>query len=253
MQRNVTQRFAASTTARRLAMMLAAASLIWAAPALAQDKKDAKPSEVKKRVLDPSNDLDAAELRGVEAVAPRAVLKEGRLGISAYAGVVPNNIFEQYFPVGLRLNYFILENIGIELAGAYTIGSDTGLIDTLKDGAGIGANGVLLGDKQVAHMNFGVTWSPIFGKTTFQNRGLNYFDFFVFGGFGVVVKQTQTNFGTDPSTGVEPEGALGLGMLFYLNQDMALRADYRQFIHQKITGGVANPSEASFGFTYFAW
>lgn len=256
-----TQRLVNTSSCRGLALGLLALAL--ATPALAQDAKpaaaktgaqtpaaEAKPAEDVTK-LDPNDPVDAAKLRGVEAVAPKAILKEGRFSLSAYTGIIPNNIFEQYVPLGLRADYYILENLGVEVAGSYVLGVDTGLTDTLQDEGGIGATGVLLGDKQVAHMNFGVVWSPIFGKAAFQNKSLNYFDFYVFGGFGLVVKQTQSSFGAAASTGVEPEGVVGLGLSLYLNEKMAMRADYRQFIFRKITGGVANPSEASIGFTYF--
>jgi outer membrane beta-barrel protein len=202
-------------------------------------------------VSEANETMEWAARRGIETVQKRPIQKEGRFAATAYTGVIPNNIFERYYPVGLRLDYYILENIGVELSGAYAIGSDTGLIDELKDARGAGSTGVLLGDKQIAHFNFGVTWSPIFGKTSWLNNTINYFDFYVFAGFGLLVKQTQGTFNADPSSGVAPEGALGAGMIFFLSNDWAVRADYRQFVFQKITGGVANPSEVSLGLTYF--
>jgi outer membrane beta-barrel protein len=195
--------------------------------------------------------MEWAKRRGVETVQKRSVQKVDRLAITAYTGMIPNNIFEKYYPVGLRLDYYILENIGVELSGAYAFAADTGLIDELSDPQGSGATGVLLGDTQLAHFNFGVTWSPVFGKTTFLNGAINYFDMYLFAGFGLLVKQTESDFNAEPSTGVAPEGALGAGLMFFLSNDWAVRADYRQFVFQKVTGGVANPSEVSLGVSYF--
>ena len=115
---------------------------------------------------------------------------------------------------------------------------------------GAAAAGVLLGDQQLGRLNFGITWSPLFGKTSFSNRALNYFDMYIFGGFGMLAKQTQADFGLDPEVGFSPEGALGGGFMFFLNENMIIRLDFRQFIFQKVTGGVANPTELSAGFTY---
>ena len=155
--------------------------------------------------LDPNDPMFWATVRGIETVHPRAILKEGRIGLTGYVGVIPNNVFAQYFPIGLRLNYFILENLGLELSGNYSCGfgkseaeketgfrqcgRDTGLRRTLQDDQGIGATSVLLGDEQLAHVNFGFNWSPVFGKTAWRNSSLKYFDFYLFGGVGWVLTQ----------------------------------------------------------------
>lgn len=191
-----------------------------------------------------------ATVRGIETIQKRPVLKEGRLAISAYAGLIPNNIFEQYFPLGVRVNYFLLESLGLELSGSYALSNETTLRDYVEDERGIAASGLLLGDRQVAHVNFGVTWSPIFGKTAFRNKSINYFDMFLLGGAGVVIKRTQPDFNAEETIGGSVEGVLGAGMLYHFNNNMGLRLDFRQFIFLKASGGVANPSEVSVGFMY---
>lgn len=203
---------------------------------------------VEEEPLDPSDPLYWSKVRGIETVQRREILKEGRFGITAYAGIIPNNIFEQYFPVGGRLNYFVLENLGLELSGSYALSADTGLIDTLQDGQGVGATAVQLGDRQRGHVNVGVMWTPAFGKMAWRNKSLNYFDFYLLGGAGTVFKSTQATIGSDEEE-INPavEGMLGAGMFFFLGQRMALRLDFRQFIFAKVTGGVANPSEVSLG------
>lgn len=255
------------------AVLLAAlACLTWSAPALAQDGAPAdggQPAE--EGAVDPiPSDMDRddprfwAEVRGIETVHPRSILKEGRFGLTGYVGTIPNNIFAQYWPVGVRLNYFVLENIGLELSGNYACGfgrdqeekdtgfrkcgRDTGLRSTLTDGQGISATSVLLGDEQLAHVNFGVNWSPVFGKTAWRNKALKYFDFYLFGGVGWVLTQTQPDIGQAPQLDFNNvEGVIGGGLMYFLQEKIALRVDYRQFIFQKQTGGVSNPSEISLG------
>ena len=196
----------------------------------------------------PDDPLYWSEVRGIETVQRREILKEGRFGLTAYGGVIPNNIFEQYFPLGARINYFVLENLGLELSGSYALRVDTGLSDTLQDDQGVGATAVQLGDRQRSHVNVGVMWSPVFGKMAWRNKSLNYFDFFLLGGAGTVFRSTQSTIG-DEIEEVRPavEGMLGGGLIFFLSQRVSLRLDFRQFIFQKVTGGVANPSEISLG------
>jgi len=197
--------------------------------------------------------MGSANTRGLQTVQIRAVRKVERLAATSYVGAIPNNIFEQYFPVGVRRNYYILENLGVELAGSFALGRDPGLTATLQDPLGVGADGVLLGDQQISHINFGLTWSTFFGKTSFMNRNVNYFDAYVFAGVGAVVKQSQPDFGVDANTGIDPEGVLGLGLMYFFTNDISIRVDFRQYIFQSVIGGVATPSEVSLGFTYFVF
>ena len=243
-----------------IGFVVAALLCAMASPAMAQEATTPAPAAttgvatgevVEKEELDPNDPLYWAKLRQIETVQRREILKEGRIGLSLYTGIIPNNIFEQYFPIGGRINYFVLENLGLELSGNYALSSDTGLIDTLSDSQGVGATAVQLGDRQRGHVNFGVMWSPVFGKMAWRNKSLNYFDFYLLGGAGTVFKSTQATIGSDEEL-VRPavEGMLGAGMFFFLSQRWSLRLDFRQFIFTKVTGGVANPSEVSLGLMF---
>lgn len=216
----------------------------------ATEEEDQGPVDPIPTDIDPDDPMYWATVRGVETVQRREILKEGRFAVSAYGGIIPNNIFEQYVPVGLRLNYFVLEQVGLELSGNYALAMDTGLTATLKDDQGAGASAVLLGDKQISHVNFGVMWTPVFGKLAWRNKSLNYFDFYLLGGVGTLIKSTEATINGADTTGFVVEGTLGAGFFFFFNEHVALRTDYRQFIFGKGTGGVANPSEVSVGATY---
>jgi outer membrane beta-barrel protein len=201
--------------------------------------------------LDPDDKLYWATVRNIYTLQQRRFRKSGRFGVTLYGGLIPNNIFEQYVPIGLRLNYFILENIGIELAGSYNIKSRTGLENQIREENGVGAGQVLIGDTQVSHTNFGIVWSPFYGKAAFYNSGLLHFDLFLFAGAGMVVAETTPNFNADAEQEIKPEGALGAGLAFFMGDHFAGRIDFRQFVFQKVVGGVANPSEVSLGLSYF--
>lgn len=195
-----------------------------------------------------------AGMRDVYTVQKRVFQKQGRFAATLYAGLIPNNAFEHYYPIGVRLNYFVLENIGLELASSYALKTSTGLEEQLREPLpGLAAQQILVGDTQISHTNFGILWSPFYGKTAFYNSILNYFDVYLFAGAGVVVTETVPDFNAEAEKEVKPEGALGAGVAFYLGESAALRLDYRQFVFQKVegVGGVATPSEASLGFGWF--
>jgi outer membrane beta-barrel protein len=220
-------------------------------PAMAQELEEEEEAGLPE--LDDDDPMYWAQMRDVYTMQRRAFLKEGRFALSAYAGLIPNNIFEQYFPLGLRANYYILENIGLELSSSYAFRRSTDLRPILTEDSGINARDVLIGDKQVSHTVFGVQWSPAYGKFALGDSGLFYFDLNVFGGAGMVVVQTESEFNAPPDTTVKPEGVIGAGAAIFLGQHAGLRVDFRQFVFQKVEGigGVANPSEVSVGFSWF--
>ncbi len=223
--------------------------------ALAQDLPDAEEAAQAEGLPDRSDDdpLYWAEMRDIYTIQKRAFLKEGRYALSFYAGMIPNNIFEQYFPIGLRLNYHVLENIGVELSTSFAFRRSTDLGDIIRDDSGIAARDLLIGDTQRSHTTFGVTWSPIYGKFAYTDSGLFYFDIFFVGGAGVVVTQTESDFNAPLDTTAKPEGVVGGGMAVYMGQHAGIRLDFRQFIFQKVEGigGAATPSEVSLGVSWF--
>ncbi len=222
-------------------------------PTAAADAGEEQPAQEEEEELDPNDPLYWAKLRDVYTVQKRVFQKQGRLAFTVYGGVIPNNAFEKYVPLGLRVNYFILENLGIELAGSYALQIDTDLESVIREPDGAGAQQILVGDTQISHTNFGVVWSPFYGKTAFYNSALNYFDFYLFAGAGLVITETVPDFNAEPESDFKPEGALGAGLAFYLGEHATLRLDFRQFVFQKVEGigGVANPSEVSIGFGWF--
>ncbi|MFP4600312.1 MAG: outer membrane beta-barrel domain-containing protein, partial [Persicimonas sp.] len=251
-----------TNSSRFISLLVFAALLVGFSPAMAQETDAAADGNAEaaeeeqsseEEQLDPEDPQFWAKSREVYTVQKRPFLKEGRFAATLYGGIIPNNIFEQYFPAGLRLNYYILENIGLELAGSYAFKAPTGLKEDVRDQQGVGAEQILIGDTQIFHGNFGVVWSPFYGKTSFYSSALNYFDLYLFGGVGMVVTETQNDFNTPPDTGVKAEGVLGAGLAFYLGENASIRMDYRQFVFPQVNppGGIAQPSEVSLGFGWF--
>lgn len=248
---------------RLISLLVFTALLASVSPAMAQQAgtKDVDPAAASdtqagdktadKPKADPNDPMYWAKTRDIYTVEKRPFQKQGRFSATVYGGIIPNNIFEQYYPAGVRLDYFLLENIGLELAGSYAFKTDTGLSKAIQDKQGVNAQQILIGDTQVFHSNFGVMWSPFYGKTSFYNSGLEYFDVYLFGGAGLVVTKTPPDFNADAASNTNPEGVLGAGAAFYLGQHATIRADFRQFVFQKVTGGVANPTEVSLGLGWF--
>lgn len=196
-------------------------------------------------------DLDTfwAEQRRVRVLQRRLYETDGDFQLTLYVGVVPNDPFINYYPIGGRFGYHITESIAVELAGSYMIDSNTDLADFLDREGDVS---VFLRDVQKWRANFTVLWSPIYGKFSFLGTKLAHFDWFFGAGVGVLgAENPDADNLNEFSVGVKPEVALATGWNLHLHQRWALRLDYRQFIFQKEDGGVALPSELSLGASFF--
>ena len=191
--------------------------------------------------------------RDVAVVQKRLFTKDGRAEVSLFSGIIPNDPFLTYIPVGGRFNYYFVESIALEVAGAFVgdaLQVDSELTEFLKNNKSIDANVDLL-DIQIWRAGASVVWSPFYGKLALLQRKLSHFDINVAAGFGVV----QTDSPNEDRTGVESkykaEGIVGGGLKVFLTPDFSLRVDFRQFIFQKIGGGVSTPSEVTLGVSFF--
>lgn len=196
-------------------------------------------------------DLDAfwAEQRRVRVLQRRLYQTDGDFQLTLAIGVVPNDPFLKYYPIGGRFAYHISESIAVELSGAYNIQSNTDLADFLDKEGDVST---FLRDVQNWRANAAVLWAPIYGKFSFLGTKLAHFDWFFGAGVGVVGVENpaEGNF-TQFDAEIKPEVVLATGWNLHLHQRWALRIDYRQFIFQKADGGVALPSEISLGASFF--
>jgi outer membrane beta-barrel protein len=231
---------------RLVSVWLVAATVLSIAPmALAQDRGGRGSGPLGDELQD-----YWAERRGVEVISRRLYEKVGRHQLSLYGSVIPNDPFLNYYPIGLRYDYYLLESIALEIDGSYigdTFRSDSDL-ETFLGGEGVNVD---LLDQQRWRAHFGVNWSPFYGKIAFLNQKLIHFDFNLFGGIGVVNVRSLTADRTREEDEYKVEGSLGAGFNIWLSQMFSIRIDYRQFIFEKAGGGVSNPSEISLGFSVF--
>jgi outer membrane beta-barrel protein len=188
-----------------------------------------------------------AERRDVRVVQRRLFEKVGRHQITLYAGLIPNNPFLDYFPVGLRYGYYLLESLGIEIDGSYIGETFTlyGELESFLEERNVNAD-VLDLNQWRAHL--GVNWSPFYGKIAILGLKLVHFDFYLSAGFGAVNVRTPDPNRLGTTDYINPEGSLGAGFNFYINQLFGVRIDFRQFLFEKTGGGVSHPSELSLGF-----
>jgi outer membrane beta-barrel protein len=218
-------------------MRLAAAALsltlvVAASPAAAQDEEVVAPL------------LDPYWTRQVEVVQPRQVEKVHAVELVALAGVIPNDAFLVYIPLGLRAAYHLTERWAIELSFEANIAVDTGLKDYLeRSDAQLRAQ---LRDRQQLRTSLSTMWSPLYGKLALGARALP-FDLYVLGGVGIVRTGEEQAIGLDAA--VRPDFHLGLGVRAFLGRRWLLRLEVRQYLYLHPEdrtgrgGGVGFPTE----------
>src|SRR5690606_23130374 len=130
-------------------------------------------------------DLDAfwAQQRRVRVLQRRLYETDGEFQLTLTVGVIPNDPFLKYYPIGGRFAYHISEQIAVELSGAYLIHSNADLGEFLDSEGDVST---FLRDVQNWRANVAVLWSPIYGKFSFLGTKLAHFDWFFGAGVGVV-------------------------------------------------------------------
>lgn len=199
---------------------------------------------------DEQDEMYWAEQRQIRVLQRRMFEKDGRLELSLYAGVIPNDPFIQYHPMGLRLGYYLQENIGLELSGFYIgeiLRHETDVADIVRNRYG-GEVDVL--DQQLWGANMMGTWTPLYGKFA-AGRRIVQFDWNFGAGVGVVGTSSVSADGLTNESTPKPQVLLGTGWTFWLSNHLTARVDVRYLIFEKVGGGVTMPTELSLGFGYF--
>lgn len=216
-----------------------------AAPAMAAD---GDPSMEDTRQLDDRLRLFwGNEIREVETLQKRLYRKESRWEFELFTGVIPNDEFYTYFPLGGRADYFFAEDFGVEVWGSYLIRVSSELRDFLESNF----NQSLIVDipqslQWLAGANF--LWSPIHGKFGIFTEKLAHFDMhlaFGVGAIGTTVRNLNEEKGK-----VDIAGNVGLGMRFFLSDSIGLRFDYRQYFYPAEGGGLSHPAELTLGVSF---
>jgi outer membrane beta-barrel protein len=187
--------------------------------------------------------------RKAVAVQPRRHQKARALELVAHVGVIPNDAFLVYIPVGARVAYHLTESWALEASFGYNLQVDTGLRDYLEDNdAQLRAR---LRDRQQLSASAGLGWSPVYGKVALGAGTIVHFDGYLMAGGGIVRTEEEAAIELDAAT--RPDFFSGLGLRVFFGSRWLTRLEYRQHIFLRPTdntgggGGVGFPSEISVG------
>jgi outer membrane beta-barrel protein len=198
--------------------------------------------------IDKDLDYFWGKKRDVEVIQKRQFLREGRHEFTLFGGTIPNDDFFTYYPIGLRYNWFFLEDWSLEVFGAYMFHANSDLESFLENTSVINVK-VYLPEQLQWYAGAAGQWTPFHGKFALLTSKLTHFDINITFGAGVmVVKNSEA----DPPTEYQPMGKLGAGMQFYLLDWLALRLDYRHFFYKSNAyNGLSWPAEVTLGVAFF--
>lgn len=188
--------------------------------------------------------------RDIRVIEKRAFEKDGRHEFSLLVGVAPNDPFFNYYPVGLRYDYYLLESLALEIAGAYVFHPESGLRSfVVKNFKGV--KDARLPQRVEWYAGANVYWAPIYGKFSVFAKKIATFDLgFILGAAAIGSHVSQRGAWVRKST-PDVAGLAGLGFHFYLTELLALRADYRHYVFKAYDGGVRFMGEITLGFAVF--
>ncbi len=216
----------------------------------------AQENDAKATQLERSLDKYWGEKREIRTIEKRLFRKDTRLQASLYGGVIPNDDFQLFVPMGLRFAYYLSEDIAVELSGAYALGFQTRLKEFLTaeiEDKQVGAQ-VFLTQEYEWYGMVNMLWSPVHGKIGMFTSKLFHFDFYLAVGVGVMgVIADPPGQAAEPRSETPIAANIGFGTMMYLTDYMALQLDYRHFFHefQGGGGGLSYPAEISLGLAFF--
>ena len=243
-------------------LLAAMAALFLTGPAAAQDAPagDAADAEAKaaeegvahdsataaEKTLEQDLDRFWGERRAVKVVQKRLFEKDGRLEFTPFGGVIPNDDFITYFPVGLRAGYHFSEAFTVEASFAYAIDNASDLADFLE-GEGIDLKRADIQEFINFYYGVDILWAPIYGKISLLGMKLTHFETYVGLGFGIFHTKEVPATNPDGNEAVKPGGNVAVGFRWFMTDMLNVRTEYRQHFFQKFQGGVSIPVELTLG------
>lgn len=187
--------------------------------------------------------------REMPVMQDRLFEREGRFEVGVRAGLLISEPFFHYYPVGAGAGYHVSNNFGVELSGAFMdagpLTQDDELMEFLKENRGdAGFDPVLdTTDRYLWRANAMALWSPFYGKLAALQQKLIHFDINFGAGLGVAGMERPDVNRQVAETAITPEFVLGVGVHFYIHNNVAIRVDGRGYLHR---GAVLPTNQDSF-------
>ncbi len=188
--------------------------------------------------------------RQIVVIQKKEFTKSDKLELILFGGMVPNDAFYNSFPMGMRLDWFMSENLSFGLSGSYHINADTGSISVLKE---LGVKSKFM-EKVNWDASLSASYSIIYGKGAMGKTTLAYFDLYLLGFASIYGTEFHPGSSYDKTdSSIRFGGGIGFGTRFYLTKNISFRMEARQNFFMRTPtsdggqGGIQKPLELSLG------
>jgi outer membrane beta-barrel protein len=235
---------------RALSFILALTALAPAAHAASQEEEAGDVSEVDKDALGPLRER-------IPPVSGHLFLKKHRFELSPAISLSLKDAFYSKYVFGLSAAYHVTEAIAINGRFGYSIPTVSGAaqicvpagVPGVPPGCSQPSMDQLLGIAPGAITLMGgidLEWAPLYGKIALVSETFAHFD--IYGILGATAVQYTGPRASGQVTGgtstLAPGANLGLGMRFFLNKWLAVRAELRDVIYQENVN-IPTPGQSS--------
>jgi outer membrane beta-barrel protein len=201
--------------------------------------------------VDEALDLYWGKQREITPLERRNHSHASRHEFTLFSGIIPNERFFSFYPVGLRYDLFFHNDFALEVSGAYMIPSPSALNTFFDDNSR--QLGDVLGEVNSGALVFlsglSFVWSPIHGKFAAFTAKLTHFDVYVAAGV-TVLGANEIEDGQESLT-VTAGGHIGFGFRVQFVEWMAAKFEYRQHFYDATGDATNTPAEFNFGISFW--
>lgn len=159
------------------------------------------------------------ELDRIRVIQRRPFLQAHRVEVSPFLGTNINDALVSSFIAGGTANYYITEYLAVGAHGAYSLGTETDLFDTVLENYELYPQ--VSKPKYLAELQF--QYDPIYGKFTLFNTWIVPWDIYAL----LAAGYTRTDLGGHITLGA------GLGQRFYMNRWFTMNLELRDHIYNE--------------------
>jgi len=202
---------------------LVALALSASTQAMAQDAENA-PAEDSMSPQEKADDISEAQnltqYDRIRALSRKKFLKRGRFALNPFVGASTNDQFFTHYNLGTRLGYHIVENLALEVGGAFlfSVPNEQTIAIVRNQKNAVNADSRLFG-----YADVGITFSPVYGKFAVLNEWIINFDGFVSAGLGAVIDSGESI--------ANPTMEVGIGARAFVTRWLVVRADLRNYVY----------------------
>ena len=179
-----------------------------------------------------------------DAVRRRKVMRDGRFEAALSLGSTLGDTYNRALPVGLMGHMYLSDSFALGVNAFYGINLETSIVERIK-----ASRPTRFASSAFSGVGFGAsleaTFVPAFGKLSLLGVMNSVYDMSLIAGAGVI----QVS-GDEPFGGIAPAPVIGVGMRFFVNDNIAIAVQLRDYIYSRSQSAVKITDPATGAVSY---